>query len=223
MSKILTKFTPALVARARLRRKLYTTFAEKLGFVYFGYVDQRGDEHRLLRGMTLSPTHRDDHYMIGNFHGYDTTIVERVDTIRQTGAADLEKSWLIMSVDLHSKRDLPHIFIGHADHSAAFYRHILTKFNKLQRLHPGSVSTYDPAFGAHFNVFTTPTYFVYVEQLFSGDLHRQLVTHFPQFSYEMIETTLYVYSEQAKPSDDLLSKMLQCSVWLATELDRRNQ
>lgn len=221
MRRMLGKLTPARVTRARLHKKIYMNFADKIGFVYFGYVDQRDEEQKLVRGLTLSPTHHDEHYTIGTFHGYDVTLLERSDTIKHPDTPPMEKQWLIAGIDLHGRRDLPHIFIGLASHSAPFYRHVLTKFSHLQRLYPGSVLPFDPEFIQHFTIYTTPTYNVYVEQLLGGGLQKQLVQHFPQFSFEITESQLYVYSEHKRPTEALLGQIVQCGVWLATELDRR--
>ena len=215
------KVTPISVLESRLHRKLFKEFAEKIGFVYFGYVDQRDDEHRLIRGLTLSPTHRDDNYSIGTYHGYDMTMCERTDTIAEPGFPSESKKWFIMTADLHSKRELPHIFIGLNRHTQGFYRHVMTKFSYLQKLTPGGVTPYNLKFRENFTLYTSPTHFVEVEQLFGGDLHGMLAEHFPDFSFEIAESTLYVYSENQKPTVTLLSRMLQCAAWLASELDKR--
>lgn len=217
----LSRLMPSAVSRSRLHRRTFQRFADKIDFVYFGYVDQRDDEHRLVRGLTLSPTHRDDHYSIGSYHGYDILFLERQDVIKQPGVPDETKQWTIMTADLHRAHNLPHIFIGQTSHSATFYRHVLTKFSYLQKHLPGSVSTYDPRFNAQFALYTTPAHALEAEQLFAGQFSTMLLEHFAGFSFEIHETTLYVYAESERPSAQLLAKMLQCTAWFATELDRR--
>lgn len=69
---------PVRVIRSRFHSKLFRDFADKLGFVYFGFVDQRDDEHQLIRGLTLSTTHRDDNYCVGTYHSYDIAFCEQV-------------------------------------------------------------------------------------------------------------------------------------------------
>lgn len=209
------------VVESRLHAKLFKRFAEKLDFVYFGYVDQRDDEHRVIRGLTLSNSHRDDHYSIGTYHGYDMAMCERVDTITNPGVPSEHKTWLIMTADLHNGQNLPHIFIGLQSHTQGFYRHVLTKFSYLQKLEPGSVVPYSLQFREHFTLYTTPTHFVLAEGLFGNGLEAMLAEHFSDFSFEISDGTLYVYSENQKPNDLLLSRMLQCAAWLANELDKR--
>lgn len=219
--KLTAKVKPVALVEARMHRKLFQRFAERIGFVYFGYVDQRDDEHRLIRGLTLSPSHRDDHYSIGTYHGYDMALCERTDMIREPGFPDEAKQWLIMTADLHHSGDLPHIFIGKTSHSQGFYRRVMTKFAYMQKMNPGAVAPYDLSFREIFTIYTAPTHFVEVERLLAGPLHAMLAEHFRDFSFEIHESTLYVYVEPQKISTELLSRMLQCAAWLASELDKR--
>ncbi|HMH69872.1 MAG TPA: hypothetical protein VK502_00580, partial [Candidatus Saccharimonadales bacterium] len=59
-SKQLAKaFMPAGIIQSQLHKRVFMQFADKIGFVYFGYVNQRSDDHRLVRGLTVSSNHRD--------------------------------------------------------------------------------------------------------------------------------------------------------------------
>ena len=73
--------------------------AEKVGLVYFGYVDQRDDDHRLIRGHTVSQTHQDNHYCIGTVRGYDVMLALRNDVIRTRSGKDERCHWLIYAID----------------------------------------------------------------------------------------------------------------------------
>lgn len=221
LKNIARKLKPVTVIEARVHRKVFRDFAEKIGFVYFGFVDQRDDEHRVIRGLTLSPSHRDDHYSIGTYHGYDIAMCERIDTIKEPGFPSEPKKWLIMTADLHRKHELPHIYVGKATDSQGFYRYVMTKFPHIQKMTPGAVTPYSLKFRENFTIYTTPTHFVLVEQLFGSQLESMLAEHFAGFSFEIFESTLYVYSEQQKATTELLSRMLQCAAWLASELDKR--
>ena len=212
---------PVKLAGSHLHRKVFQKFADRLGFVYFGYVDQRDDEHRLIRGLTLSPNHRDDHYTIGTYHNYDVTLCERTDTIEYSDGPRETKKWLIMAVDLHHLRDAPHVFIGQKKYSQAFYTHILTKFAYFQRFIPGSTMPYAEGFGQHFVTYSSPTHFIEAERLFGGQISETLSQHFSDFSFELAEQVLYIYSENIRATDSLLSRMLQCAAWLASELDTK--
>ena len=223
MNKILKRLKPARVSRVRGHKKTFLKFADKIGFVYFGFVDQREDEHKLVRGMSLSLSHTDNHYTIGTFHGYDMTLVERSDIIKQPDTLPVEKNWVIATVDLRTKLDLPHIYISHANEPAPFNRYVMTKFPYLQKLYPGSVAPFAPEFLTHYALYAAPTYGIYVEQLLGGEIQKQLFHHFGDLSFEVMGSVLYVYSENKQLSDALLSHMVQCGVWLATEIDRHSQ
>ena len=207
----------------RGHKKVFLRFADKIGFVYFGFVDQRQDEHKLVRGLSLSPSHTDNHYTIGTFHGYDMTLVERSDVIKQPDTPAVEKNWVIAAVDLRTQLDLPHIYISHASESAPFHRHVMTKFPYLQKMYPGGVAPFSPEFLAHYTLYAAPTYNVYVEQLLGGEVQKQVVHHFEDLSFEVMGSVLYVYSENKQLTDALLSHIVQCGVWLATEIDRHSQ
>jgi hypothetical protein len=64
---MLRHYSPRLRARGVVLRR----FSKKLGFVYFGNVDQHDDEHEVIRGLTVSTTHKDAHYAVGSFDDYD--------------------------------------------------------------------------------------------------------------------------------------------------------
>ena len=67
--------TPRHIVRSRMTSSAVRKFADSLGMVYFGLVNQRNDEHRLVRGHTVSATHRDDNYCVGTIRGYDTCLL----------------------------------------------------------------------------------------------------------------------------------------------------
>jgi hypothetical protein len=121
--------------------------------VYFGYVDQRDDDHRLIRGHTVSATHQDNHYCIGTVRGYDVMLVLRNDVIRVPSGKEKRCHWLIVTVDLHTKTDVPHCYVGHKsrdDEFAASYR----------QLHPlaiGGLGRYPHAFSSNYTVYGATT------------------------------------------------------------------
>ena len=74
--------TPAHAVRTRLAKKTIQNFADQVGMVYFGYADQHGDDHRLVRGHTVSYTHVDNHVCVGSVRGYDATMLIRNDVVQ---------------------------------------------------------------------------------------------------------------------------------------------
>ena len=224
LTKHYTKaFVPAKVLQSRLHKRVFMQFAEKIGMVYFGYVDQRSDEHRLVRGLTLSATHRDNHYCIGSFKGYDITLVERTDTIRFPGKPHATQDWIIMAFDLHTSVDLPHAFVGLHTHSDTFYSHLFTKFATLTRVPLGTFSQYDAGFVSRYAIYTEPAQLPLVEQLFSKEIAKSIFDHFGSLTIEVVDGCLYLYAWHQRPTTAFLARMLQNGVWLASALDERVQ
>jgi hypothetical protein len=213
------RLVPAKVIQSRLHKRVFMQFADKTGLVYFGYVDQRNDEHSLVRGLTVSAHHRDNHYCIGSFDDYDVTLVERSDTIRFPGKPARTHDWVIMSFDLHQSVDLPHVFLGLHTHSEAFYAQLFTKFAHFTRLPLGSLGGYDPAFLQRYALYANPSQIVSAERLFNQSITKSIGDKFGNLTIEISEGCLYLYAENQRPTAALLEKMIQYGVWLAKTID----
>lgn len=215
----LKSFMPARVLQSRLHAKVYQQFAERLGFVYFGYVDQRSDEHRLVRGLTMSAKHRDNHYCIGYYEGYDVMLVERTDTIHFPGKPKRGHEWIIMTFDLHTTTDLPHIFLGLHTHSDTFYAHLFTKFSQLIKAPLGTFGAYDQGFIDRYSIYTEPSQTIQAEKLIDPQTAATIGAHFGSLTVEITDGCLYLYAENQRPTQALLEKMLKYGAWLARVVD----
>jgi hypothetical protein len=223
-AKYYTKaFVPAKVLQSRMHKRVFMQFAEKVGLVYFGFVDQHSDEHRLVRGLTVSATHRDNHYCIGSFKNYDVTLVERTDTIHFPGKPRASQDWTVMVFDLHSSLDFPHTFVGLHTHSDTFYAQLFTKFASLTRVPLGTFSEYDAGFVNRYAVYTEPAQLALTEYLFSKEVAKAISDHFGSLTIEIADGCLYLYAWHQRPTLSSLTKMLQNGVWLASVLDERMQ
>lgn len=214
---------PAKVLQAQLHKRVFMQFAEKIGLVYFGYVNQRSDEHRLVRGLTVSARHRDSNYCVGSFKGYDISLVERTDTIRFPGKPSKTHNWIIMTFDLHIPEGVPHVFIGLHTHSETFYSHLFTKFTNMVKAPLGTFGAHDPLFINKYAMYTEPAHIVAAEQLFSRDITAEIAKHFGSFTVELFDDSLYIYAEHQRPTGVLLERMLKCGLWLAESLDAKSQ
>lgn len=216
----LIALTPAKVLQARRHRTIMAEFAEANGLVYFGSVDQHGDDHHLVRGLTLSRTHRDSHYCIGTNGGYDITLLERVDTLVVPGKQPRTHRWIIMEFDLHTLRDIPHIFIGLHSHSAAFYTQLFTKFSTFAKVPLGRTGSYDTTFTDRFAVYTTPDQAIAAEQLITPEAAKLMAQHFGTLTAEIDDGCLYIYAEHRHVTEQLLGTILQNGLWLARHIDQ---
>lgn len=214
---------PAKVIQSRLHRRVFTQFAEKLGLVYFGYVDQRSDEHRLVRGLTVSAHHIDNHYCIGSFNGYDITLVERTDTLRFPGKPSKNHTWIIMAFDLHTQRDVPHVFVGLHSHSETFYSHLFTKFSSLTKIPLHSYDAYDSGFLRKYAMYAEPPQFLAATQLIPAEVANAVGAHFGSLTFEIAEDCLYIYAEHQRPTGQLLETMIKNGTWLARIIDQAKE
>jgi hypothetical protein len=219
--QFLKALAPAKVVQSQLHRRVFMQFAEKIRLVYFGYVDQRSDEHRLVRGLTVSAKHRDNHYCIGSYDGYDIVLLERTDTIHFPGKPTRTHNWIILTVDLHTSRDIPHVFMGLHAHNETFYAHLFTKFSSLTQvpLHSSGLP-HSSQFMQRYALYTEPAHMLTVERLFSPEMTKIIADSFGALTLEIADGSVYIYAEHSRPSVQLLERMLSAGVWLAKTIDR---
>lgn len=200
-------------------KKIITNFAESVGMVYFGYVSQSSDEHHIVRGMTVSTKHHDDHYCIGTYESYDVVFVERTDTLRN----GKKHSWHIIEFDLKAPADIPHVFIGSGKHGHGFHELLNIKYSSMQPITLGASQQYPADFASKFQLYTTPAHALALEQLITPEVASVVASHFTGLVVEVTDQALYIYSEKAHLSSELLEIMLKNGVWLAAQLDKNSR
>ncbi len=205
--------------RAHNRRRTIKHFADKMGLLYFGLVDQHSDEHHVVRGLTVSATHQDESYTVGTYEGYDITLVDRLDTLQQPDGTTKQHNWLILEVMLHTKKDIPHIFLGKHDDMSTTYAALTTTFGALQPIQLGTFENYSPEFTSRYGLFATPTHAIEVERLFPAAVARTIGAHFWPLSAEIYEGAIYLYAANQSISSSLLDMLVNDGIWLAHHLD----
>ncbi|HEV7951920.1 MAG TPA: hypothetical protein VGO98_00935, partial [Candidatus Saccharimonadales bacterium] len=211
------------VILSHIDKRTFQRFAKKVGLVYFGYVDQRNDEHSLIRGMTVSTKHRDNHYCIGSFEGYDVTLVKRIDTIHFPGKPSRLHSWVIMTFDLHRFVDLPHVFLGSHSHNETFYAQFFTKYSHFSKIDLEQAGTYPAHFIKRHTLFAKADQSLSAERLFNPTLAQSIDEQFGVLSIEIHDGTVYLYAEHQHPSMALLDSMLTRGLWLARTIDNQEE
>lgn len=204
-----------------IRKRAIMRFTEKAGFVYFGNVDQHHDDHHIIRGLTVSSSHKDNHYAVGSFEGYDVSLVDRVDIIESTTGHYKTHQWLILEVDLHSTTDVPHIFLGAHNHRDSSYAKLFTAFPALQPVPLGTFEQHGEEFSKRYSLFAAPSHFIEVERYFTAAMTRTIAAHFWPLAVEMSEGSLFVYSDSQAVTTQLLEVMLKNGLWLAQHIDAR--
>ena len=216
LKRALRHMRPSRIVKKRMTKGVISSFAEKVGLVYFGYVDQRDDDHRLIRGHTVSQTHQDNHYCIGTVRGYDVMLSLRNDVIRTRSGKDERCHWLIYAIDLHTKADVPHVYIGHTARDEVFSA-------SYEQLHPlalgGLGIVYPHAFISNYTLYGNATYALTIEQIITPQMCEVIAAHFQGVSAEIEQGVLYLYTESEQPKEAQLEKMLSNGLWLAEAID----
>ena len=220
LQKAVSRFRSARPRRRASYKKMIMAFAERSNMVYFGFVSQLSDEHRIVRGLTVSTKHQDYHYCIGTYHGYDVVFVERSDTLLTSGHSHV---WHIMEFDLSTKADLPHIFIGSPVHGNGFHSLIKAKYSTMLAAQLGMTAEYPKEFTDYFSLVTNPSQVIAAEQLIDPAIAAMIGKHFKGLVVEVIDSSLYVYSKKQHLTGSLLDTMIANGVWLARQIDEKSQ
>lgn len=217
LRRALRHMRPSHLRATRVTRRTIEEFAEKAGLVYFGFVDQRDDDHRLIRGHTVSDTHLDNHYCIGTVRHYDVMLVSRNDVIRTHGRERREQRchWLIITVDLHTNVDIPHFYVGHHERDAAF----AASHESIYPLAIGGLHRYPHRFLSDYTVYGTATHTLDIERAVTPQMAEVISAHFAGASFEVEDGVIYLYIESERPDEALLEKMLSNCLWLAESID----
>ena len=219
-SKVVRSVIPPQLRGNKAIKRMVSDFAERFNMVYFGYVNQLSDEHRIVRGLTVSTQHRDDHYCIGTFKHYDVVFVERTDTLLTSTHTH---TWHIMEFDLKSTADIPHLFIGSSRHGLGFHSLLKAKYSSMLPVQLGMTGRYTDDFTHYFNMYVAPAEAIAAEQIVTPEVATMIATHFKGLVIEITADALYVYSEKSHLSPQLLDVMLINGAWLADMIDQKSQ
>ena len=213
--RIMRHMTPAHIVKSRMTKRVMQEFADKVGMVFLGYVNQNDDDHRLVRGHTVSATHTDNNYSVGTLRGYDVMMVSRNDVIMTRQRRQQRCHWLVCAVDLHTKVGLPHLYVGHVARDEAFQ----ASYERLHRLDVGMYAVYPPQFLSEYGVYGIPANGIEIEQTITPEVALVIAAHFKGASIEVEDHTVYLYIESQHPDEVLLEKMLSNALWLAESID----
>ena len=214
-ARTLRHLRPTRIVKRRQSQKVIESFAEKLGLVYFGYVDQRDDEHRLVRGFTVSQTQIDTNYCIGTVRGYDIVLVTRNDVVMTKKDHPTRCHWLMYTIDLHTKITVPHLYVGHRTERDVF----TSKYSRLYPLSLGALGQYPHQFVSDYTVYGIATNAVLIERTIPPQLAAVIASHFRGASFEIEDNTIILSVENEHPTEAQLDKLLSNGLWLAESID----
>ena len=208
--KIARQVLPGHILRYQKTRSIMQRLADGIGLVYFGHVDLRDDEFRLVRGVTVSTTHADNHYTVGTFHGYDVSLVVRRDSLKYTDKRLKEHCWTILTVDLHSSVDIPHIYVA---------RHTARDEMVARLMHLVALPHAGDAFSKDYTIYGSMGQFIMIQSIFMQPVREVIAHEFTETSIEIVDGTVYLYLIEKHPSRAQLERLLRNGIWLAQTVD----
>ncbi len=213
--RALRHIRPRHILKMRRAGKVIQEFADKAGLVYFGFVDQRSDEHRLIRGHTVSETHQDHHYCIGTIRGYDTMLTLRNDVVRMPDSSDKRCRWLIVAIDLHTKVDVPNCYIGHSGRELVYAA-------AHRQLHPVALrgaEQYPADFANHYTLHATASNALLIQDIITPQSAGVIASHFSGASIELEDNTVIVYVTTEHPTEAMIESAVSSGLWFAELID----
>lgn len=207
------------IAATRVRRRVIERFAKSNGMIYFGSVDQKKDDHKIIRGVTASSSQVDNHFSVGTVDTYDVSLVDRSDCyIDSSGKCDF-CDWLVVAVELKNGADIPHIFVGANNHEIESYERLFTTETAFVVNKLGIFENYPEDFVNSFFVYSPVGRMIETQKLLPANSARVIGSHLWPFSFEVKDETVYVYSKNDKINNNTLTSMLSIGIWLARHLD----
>lgn len=216
LQRMLRHYSPLIRSRGKLLRH----FTTNVGLVYFGTVDQHEDEHEVIRGLTVSTTHRDSHYAVGSFDGYDVSMVDRFDVGYDAAHKPIEHSWLIFQVTLQDV-SLPHAFFKPLGHSPEAYNKFFTAFNTLHVINDVFDGPHSQEFHSRYGLYGLATNATELESSITPPVTQTIAARFWPHAIEIYDGKLYVYITENRLNETVLSATLQGATWLASVLDKK--
>ncbi|MFZ1458980.1 MAG: hypothetical protein WAT17_03815 [Candidatus Saccharimonadales bacterium] len=199
-------------------KKVFKHACARYDLVYFGNVSQHTDEHQMVRGFTLSPSHVDRHYCVGTVGGVDVILLERMDTVSFPDKPSRSFIWTILQIDL--KRRLPtHILLNSHRYDDILYAHLFAKFHELRQFSPQHLIGHDAKFADTFRIYALPQHADDVMTMLRTDTTSVLAHHFGAFDYEAYGEQLIIYAPTSSPGDNTIEQMFKAGIWLAQQLD----
>lgn len=212
--QIYRRFSPEL----RLRGQALRTFSHTLGLVHFGTVHQHDDDLDAVRGFTASLTHKDTHYAVGTYNGYNIRLVNRFDVIRIAGNPLHEQLWTIMEIEF-DRRGLPHMFFIPTGREAGEYGRLYATQPNMQPLNSMILDNKSPEFHGRFQILASAAHSHQVETLFTSPIIVGLANRFWPHGIEIEHNKILVYITEHRLTKTVLETTLASALWLAETID----
>lgn len=202
----------------RQRGKILRKFSESLGLVYFGMVHQHEEDYVPIRGFTASLTHRDTHYAVGTYNGYNIRLVNRYDIIRVAGNPNHEQFITIIEVELETK-SLPHMFFMPTGHEGGEYSRFYAIRPNMQPLNSMILNNRSPELHGRYQILSRATNAHKIEAFFTSPMIVSIGSRMWPHGIEIERGKLLVYITQHRLTKTVLDTTLASALWLAETID----
>lgn len=203
---------------ARKRGATLKGFSSKFGLVHFGAVHQHDDDVDTIRGFTASLTHRDTHFAVGTYNGFNIRIVNRLDTVRVTSNKSQHHLWTILEVELNT-RNVPHMFFVPTGSEGGEYSRLYATQPNIQPLNSMLFDNHSPEFHGRFQILATPTHSHKVETLFTSPIIVGIASRFWPHGIEIQNGKVLIYMTEHRLTKAVLESALGSALWLAETID----
>lgn len=212
------RWSPPLRERGRIVRKM----ADRLGFVYFGAVNQHEDDHSAIRGFSASLTHVDAHYAVGTYEGYNIRVVNRSDILHTVERHNHHQTWTIIEIDL-SLPDVPHVFFVPTGQESAAYARLFATQPYMLPLNSHSLShNKSPEFHGRYQLLGRTTHSHTIATLLDSPTIVGIGARFWPHGIELQHGKLYVYLSEKHLTLSGFQIALTAGLWLADTLNDRH-
>lgn len=204
-----------------VERKSIRDFVKLYGLVYFGEVDHDEDPSReMVRGVTLSPKHKDKNLVIGNYKGYDVTLLQRIVQDKHPNHQSRQYRWSILQIDLKTT-DLPHVVAVVKRDDELFFDNLDIKLNHLEKAHSSIFPNVN--FAQKFSIYVDGTRFNDMPKVLTQNVMTAMEQYFSDFDLELVDDQLYIFTHQSRVSVSVLKEMLREAVWIAGQIDENKK
>ncbi|MDB5162343.1 MAG: hypothetical protein JWM52_851 [Candidatus Saccharibacteria bacterium] len=219
IGRLLRRHLPITRSRGAVLKK----FAKKIGLVYFGVVDQHIDEHDVIRGLTVSTTHVDDHYTVGAYDGYDVSLVDRFDIVVDRHNVSSEHTWTILRLNLDKSEALPHLFLYPLGQKTKAYNKFFEATHHLQVVNSLFQGAHSQEFHNRYSIYTSSSHALSLEELLTPTVTQTIAATLWPHAIEILDNKLYLYIIETKLSETLLETGLSSVLWLARVLEQTEE
>lgn len=197
--------------RTRQRGKVIRSVADRIGLVSFGSVDPRSDDHDSIRGITASTKHRDRHFAVGTYDGYDISIADR--TYQPLNEA-IKHTWCVLQISLRSVTLpytllTPHALVKEFEGAVSLQRNLVLAPTEML-----------PAeFTSRYSIYTSSHDAHAIGDLLERTTAIAAAVRLWPYAVELHNSKLYLYITEHRLTETVLGSAIESALWLADALD----